>query len=197
MIAGTLSRIAAMSMPGTILSQHGTRTSASKAWAMVMDSTVSAMSSRLGSEYSMPRWFMASPSQMPMTPNSMGTPPPGAHAGLDRVDDAAQVEVPGHDLAEGVDDADERALHLGVAHTERAQQRTVRRARQTLLDLVASHGSSLLVAGGPAAPAPDGGHEPEMIPETPRPRRGCAGGRGPATGGTAAIGAGAGRASCS
>ena len=50
MIDGTLSRIAAMSMPGTILSQHGTRTRASKAWAMVMDSTVSAMSSRLGSE---------------------------------------------------------------------------------------------------------------------------------------------------
>ncbi len=23
----------------------------------------------------MPRWFIASPSQMPMTPNSMGTPP--------------------------------------------------------------------------------------------------------------------------
>ena len=76
MMAGTLSRIAAMSMPGTILSQHGTRTSASNACAMVMDSTVSAMSSRLGSEYSMPRWFMARPSQMPMTPNSMGTPPP-------------------------------------------------------------------------------------------------------------------------
>ena len=65
----------------------------------------------------------------------------GAHAGLDRVDDAAQVQVPGDDLAERVDDADERALHLGVAHSERAQQRTVRRARQTLLDLVASHGS--------------------------------------------------------
>ena len=50
MMAGTLRRMAAMSMPGTILSQVGTSTSASKAWAMVMDSTVSAMSSRLGSE---------------------------------------------------------------------------------------------------------------------------------------------------
>ncbi len=50
MTAGTLRRIAAISMPGTILSQHGTSTSASKAWAMVIDSTVSAMSSRLGSE---------------------------------------------------------------------------------------------------------------------------------------------------
>ena len=50
MMAGTLRRMAAMSMPGTILSQVGTSTSASKAWAMVIDSTVSAMSSRLGSE---------------------------------------------------------------------------------------------------------------------------------------------------
>jgi hypothetical protein len=50
MIAGTFRRMAAMSMPGTILSQHGTSTSASNAWAIVIDSTVSAMSSRLGSE---------------------------------------------------------------------------------------------------------------------------------------------------
>ncbi len=50
MIEGTFTRIAAMSMPGTILSQHGTSTRASKACARAMDSTVSAMSSRLGSE---------------------------------------------------------------------------------------------------------------------------------------------------
>ena len=42
--------MAAISMPGTILSQVGTSTRASNACAMVMDSTVSAMSSRLGSE---------------------------------------------------------------------------------------------------------------------------------------------------
>ena len=59
-----------------ILSQFGISTRASKAWAMVIDSTESAMSSRLGSEYRMPPWFMAMPSQMPMTPNSNGTPPP-------------------------------------------------------------------------------------------------------------------------
>ena len=47
---GILRRTAAISMPGTILSQQGTSTSASKACAMAMDSTVSAMSSRLGSE---------------------------------------------------------------------------------------------------------------------------------------------------
>ncbi len=48
--AGMFRRIAAMSMPGTILSQHGTRTRASKAWPLAMDSTLSATSSRLGSE---------------------------------------------------------------------------------------------------------------------------------------------------
>ena len=62
-----------------------------------------------------------------------------AHAGLDGVDHAAQVHVAGHDLAEGVGDADERTLHLGVAHAQGAQQRTVRRARHAKLDLVASH----------------------------------------------------------
>ena len=51
-----------------------------------------------------------------------------AHAGLDGVDDRAQVHVAGHDLAERVGDADERPLHLGVADAEGAQQRTMRSA---------------------------------------------------------------------
>ena len=70
----------------------------------------------------MPSWFMAMPSQMPITPNSKGTPPAAAHARLDGVDDAAQVQVAGHDLAERVGDADERPLHLGVADAQGAQQ---------------------------------------------------------------------------
>ncbi len=48
--AGMSSRIAAMSMPGTILSQHGTSTRASNAWPLAIDSTLSATSSRLGRE---------------------------------------------------------------------------------------------------------------------------------------------------
>ena len=74
-IAGRSSRAAAMSMPGTILSQLGTITMASKAWAVAMTSTESAISSRLPREYFMPTWFMAMPSQTPMTPNSTGVPP--------------------------------------------------------------------------------------------------------------------------
>ena len=51
-----------------------------------------------------------------------------AHAGLDGLDDAAQVHVPGHHLVEGVGYADEGLFHLGVAHAQGAQQRAVRGA---------------------------------------------------------------------
>ena len=52
--AGMLSRSAAISMPGVILSQLEMQTSASAVWALTMYSTESAMISRLGSEYSIP-----------------------------------------------------------------------------------------------------------------------------------------------
>ena len=74
-IAGMFRRSAAMSIPGMILSQLGTSTSASKGCAMTMTSIESAISSRLASEYFMPGWFIARPSQAPMTPNSSGVPP--------------------------------------------------------------------------------------------------------------------------
>ena len=49
-IAGMLSRIAAISMPGVILSQLEMQTIASAQCALTMYSTLSAMSSREGSE---------------------------------------------------------------------------------------------------------------------------------------------------
>ena len=49
-MVGMLSRIAAISMPGVILSQLEMHTSASAQWALTMYSTLSAMRSRLGSE---------------------------------------------------------------------------------------------------------------------------------------------------
>ena len=76
-----------------------------------------------------------------------------AHAGLDRVDDLAQVHVAGNDLAERVGDADERALHLGVAHAEGAQQRAVRGALPAALDLVASHLDATSLPAGPSTVA--------------------------------------------
>ncbi len=51
---GMFRRSAASSMPGVILSQLEIHTKASALWAFTMNSTESAISSRLGSEYSMP-----------------------------------------------------------------------------------------------------------------------------------------------
>ena len=81
-IVGMFRRMAAMSMPGTILSQLGMQTMASKQWAATIVSTQSAMSSRLGSEYFMPKWPMAMPSSTAMVLNSKGTPPAARTASL-------------------------------------------------------------------------------------------------------------------
>ena len=79
---GILMRPAAMSMPGTILSQLGIMTSPSKAWPLATASMESQMSSRLASGYFMPSWPMAMPSQMPMAGNSIGVPPAAAMPSL-------------------------------------------------------------------------------------------------------------------
>src|SRR5690606_28270680 len=72
---GMLRRSAAMSIPGVILSQLEMQTMASTAWALIMYSTESAMSSRDGREYSMPSWPMAMPSSTAMVLNSLAIPP--------------------------------------------------------------------------------------------------------------------------
>src|SRR5574340_241531 len=71
---GMLRRMAAISMPGVILSQFEMHTSASAQWALAMYSTESAMRSRLGRLYSMPPWPMAMPSSTAMVLNSLATP---------------------------------------------------------------------------------------------------------------------------
>ena len=72
---GMFSRMAAISMPGVILSQLEMHTMASAQCALTMYSTESAMMSRLGSEYSMPSWPIAMPSSTAMVLNSLATPP--------------------------------------------------------------------------------------------------------------------------
>ena len=72
---GMFSRSAAISMPGVILSQLEMHTSASAQCALTMYSTESAMTSRDGSEYSMPSWPIAMPSSTAMVSNSLATPP--------------------------------------------------------------------------------------------------------------------------
>src|SRR5690606_41303911 len=72
---GMFSRMAAISIPGVILSQFEMHTMASAQWALTMYSTESAMSSRDGREYSMPPWPMAMPSSTAIVLNSLATPP--------------------------------------------------------------------------------------------------------------------------
>ena len=74
-MVGMFTRRAPMSMPGTILSQFGTQMSASKQCARAIVSTLSAISSRLGSEYFMPGCAIAMPSHTAIVLNSIGTPP--------------------------------------------------------------------------------------------------------------------------
>ena len=68
--AGMFSRIAAMSIPGVILSQLLMHTMASALCALTMYSTLSAMISREGREYSIPSCPIAMPSSMAMVLNS-------------------------------------------------------------------------------------------------------------------------------
>ncbi len=72
---GMLMRQAAMTIPGTILSQFGTSTSPSNWWALAMVSTLSAINSRLGSEYFMPSCPIAIPSHTPIAGTIIGVPP--------------------------------------------------------------------------------------------------------------------------
>ena len=125
-------------MPGTTLSQLGTSTRPSKAWAWAMTSISSAISSRLAREKRMPSWFMARPSQTPMPPNSKGTPPAAQMPCLTASVTAAQVQMTGDDLVEGIGDADERQLHLAVAQAQSPQERPVRRPGYAFGDVIAA-----------------------------------------------------------
>ena len=72
---GTFTRAAAMSRPGTFLSQFGTITSASKPCASAMHSVESAIRSRVTRLYFMPVWPMAMPSHTAIAGNTTGMPP--------------------------------------------------------------------------------------------------------------------------
>ncbi len=72
---GMFSRMVAISMPGVILSQFEMQIIASAQCAFTMYSTESAISSRLGSEYSMPPCPIAMPSSTAIVLNSRGIAP--------------------------------------------------------------------------------------------------------------------------
>ena len=92
---GMLTRMAAINMPGTILSQFGMQTMPSKQCALSMVSTQSAMSSRDGSEYNMPEWPMAMPSSTPMVLKMNGTPPASRTRRLTRAPTSLRWAWPG------------------------------------------------------------------------------------------------------
>src|SRR5690606_37098966 len=94
-IVGTFKRIAASIMPGVILSQFEMHTSASAQWAFTMYSTLSAMSSRLGSEYSMPSCPIAMPSSTAMVLNSTPQPPCWSMTFLTRCPTSCRCTWPG------------------------------------------------------------------------------------------------------
>ena len=81
-IVGMLIRRAAISMPGVILSQLEMQTRASAQCAWTMYSTLSAIRSRDGREYSMPPWPIAMPSSTAIVLNSRGTAPADLTASL-------------------------------------------------------------------------------------------------------------------
>jgi len=68
-------RMAAIIIPGVILSQLEMQTMASALCALTMYSTLSAMMSRLGNEYNIPSCPMAMPSSMAMVLNSAAKQP--------------------------------------------------------------------------------------------------------------------------
>ena len=72
---GTFTLNAAMTIPGTILSQFGINTKASNAWAFAIHSTESAISSLVTKEYFIPWCPIAIPSHTPIVGNTNGVPP--------------------------------------------------------------------------------------------------------------------------
>ena len=70
-----LRRAAAMSMPGSDLSQPASNTLPSRRSACITVSTESAITSRLTREKCMPSWPIEMPSETEMVPNSSGYPP--------------------------------------------------------------------------------------------------------------------------
>ncbi len=119
---GMLSRMAASSMPGVILSQLETQISASAQWALTMYSTASAISSREGSEVE-----HAAVAHRDAVVDGDGVELAGDRAGLpDRprhdVADLAEVDVAGHELGEAVGNRDDGLAEVASGYTGRPEQ---------------------------------------------------------------------------
>ncbi len=154
---GMLSLAAAISMPGTILSQLVTSTSASRQCASAIVSIESAMSSREASAV-----FHSRVAHRDAVADADGgeldrRPARAPDARLHGVRDRAEVDMAGDYLVFSVDDADKRPVELLVGIAHRLEQRAVRSALHALLDLVAPHfaaSSTALTTASPMALVP-------------------------------------------
>jgi hypothetical protein len=118
---GMLSRSAAMSMPGVILSQLLMHTSASAQWALTMYSTESAMISR--SRQAVEHAVVAHGDAVV---DGDGVELLGDAAGLaisgDQLSQVLEVDVAGHELGEAVGDGHDRLAEVVVGHAGGAPQ---------------------------------------------------------------------------
>ena len=113
---GMLSRMAALSMPGVILSQFEMQTSASAACPLTMYSTASAITSRRGQRVEHP----AVPHRDAVVDGDRVELPrhPAGLAGSagDEIAHVLEVHVTGHELGVGVRDRDDGLAEVVVAH---------------------------------------------------------------------------------
>ena len=125
-IAGMLTRIAPINMPGTILSQLGMQTMPSNWCASIIVSTQSAISSREGREYFIPDMAHGDAVIHADGVEFKGNPAGGADGFFDQLAKFLQVDVAGDDIDIGVDDGDEGFSHIGIGYADRLEQCAVR-----------------------------------------------------------------------
>ena len=135
---GRLRRAAAMSMPGSDLSQPAKVTMASKRSACIIVSIESAMTSRETSEARMPSWPMEMPSETAMVMNSMGKPPAARTPSLDRLASRSSGHVARRDLVPRRGHADLGLVPVVVGHADGPQHGPGRGAGGPVGDLVAA-----------------------------------------------------------
>ena len=116
----------------------------------------------------MPRWFMAMPSQMPMTPNSRGTPPAPRTPALTASTTLRRCTWPGTTSLKALATpmngfSISASLMPSARSSERCGARATPRLISSLLTLTTPFPRGPAAAGGAAGGA---GREPRMIPET-------------------------------
>ena len=131
MTTGMSSRAAAMTMPGTTLSQLGIEHQAVE--SVRLDHDLDRIGDDLARHQRVVHALVvhgdavADADDVELQRHAAGLP----HAELDLLGEGAEVHVPGDQLVVGVGDTDQKPLGVIPAYPQRAQQRTVRGASGT------------------------------------------------------------------